>query len=185
MSFFRIDLNKLEDPTLALRKERRENWVFVILAVLFAGLAGWAARSASDLGGKVRELSGLRDDLESQLEALQRDSQYVSEEDVRALFDLERRRVLWTRKLAALPELLGEKIVLVDVRYSRGRLTVEGIAEAPAGGNRFDLVSGFIDRLKAAPDFRRDFRKVEFLSSRRLEFQGQNLLAFSVLCLPE
>jgi hypothetical protein len=119
------------------------------------------------------------------LEAVRRDSQYVSEEDVRALFDLERRRMLWTRKLVALPELLGEKIVLVDVNYSRGKLTVEGIAEAQTGGNRFELVSGFIDRLKAAPEFSRDFRKVEFVSSRRLEFQGQNLLAFSVLCQSE
>jgi hypothetical protein len=185
MSFFRIDLNKLEDPTVAFRKERRESYVFVALAALFACLVAWAARSASDLGGKVRELSGMRDDLQARLEAVRRDSQYVSEEDVRALFDLERRRVLWTRKLAALPELLGEKIVLVDVRYSRGKLTVEGIAESQAGGNRFELVSGFIDRLKAAPEFSRDFRKVEFQSSRRLEFQGQNLLAFSVLCLSE
>lgn len=183
MSFFRIDLNRLEDPSLALRKERRESYLFMILAALFAGLVVWAASSASSQGGKVRELRGLRDDLQSQLEAVRRDSQYVSEEDVRALFELERRRVLWTRKLTALPELLGEKIVLVDVRYARGKLTVEGIAEAQATGNRFELVSGFIDRLKAAPDFSRDFGKVEFQSSRRLEFQGQNLLAFSVLCL--
>jgi Tfp pilus assembly protein PilN len=185
MSFFRIDLNKLEDPGLALRKERREGYVFVALAALFAALLAWASRSTADLGGKLRELRGLRADLQAQLEALQRDSQYVSEDDVRSLFELERRRVLWTRKLNALPELVGDKIVLTDVRYERGLLTVQGLAEAPAAGNRFELVSAFIDRLKASPDFGRDFGKVEFQSSHRLDFQGQNLLSFAVLCRPK
>ena len=185
MSFFRIDLNKLEDPSLALRKERRENYAFLALAILFAALTAWAARSNAQLGRKLGDLRGMRADLQSRLDAVRRDSQYVSEDDVRSLFELERKRVLWTRKLNAMPELVGEKIVLTKVRYERGKLTVEGLAEAPAGGNnRFELVSAFIDRLKASPDFMRDFAKVEFQSSRRLDFQGQNLLSFAVLCLP-
>lgn len=185
MSFFRIDLNRLEDPSLALRRERRENYAFLALAALFALLVAWSAQSGSRLGRKLGELRALRADLQSQLDAVRRDSQYVSEDDVRSLFELERKRVLWTRKLNALPELVGEKIVLTDVRYERGKLLVEGLAEAPAGGNnRFELVSAFIDRLKGSPDFGRDFAKVEFQSSRRLDFQGQNLLSFEVLCLP-
>ncbi len=185
MSFFRIDLNKLEDPSVALRKERRENYVFLCLAALFAALVVWSSRSTSDLGRKLKELRGLRADLQSQLDAVQRDSQYVSEDDVRSLFDLERKRVLWTRKLVSLPELVGQKIVLTDVRYDHGQLTVQGLAEAPPAGNRFELVSAFIDRLKASTDFGRDFAKVEFLSSHRLDYQGQNLLSFQVLCRPK
>ena len=185
MSFFRIDLNKLEDPTLALRKERRENYLFLGLAALFALLVAWAARSSTQLGHKVRELRGLRSGLQSQLDAVRRDSQYVSEDDVRSLFDLERRRVLWTRKLYGLPELVGEKIVLTGIRFDHGKLTVQGLAEASGSGNRFELVSAFIDRLKGSPDIGRDFAKVEFQSSHRLDFQGQNLLGFSVVCLPK
>jgi Tfp pilus assembly protein PilN len=185
MSFFRIDLNRLEDPSLALRKERRENYVFYVLAGLFAALVAWASVSTRDLGRKLRELRALRADLQGQLDAVQKDSQYVSEDDVRSLFELERRRVLWTRKLDDLPELVGDKIVLTEVRYERGQLTVQGLAEAPPAGNRFELVSAFIDRLKASPDFGRDFAKVEFQSSHRLEFQGQNLLSFAVLCRPK
>jgi hypothetical protein len=184
MSFFRIDLNKLEDPSLALRKERRETYVLLAVAALFAALVAGAGQSVGRLGGKVEGLRALRGDLEARLEALQRDSQYVSEEDVRALHDLERRRVLWTRKLGALPELVGEKIVLTKVLYQRGELIVEGVAEAPPGGNRFELVSAFIDRLHGSSEFSRDFRKVEFRSSRRLDFQAQNLLVFEVICLP-
>lgn len=185
MSFFRIDLNKLEDPSVALRKERRESYLFIALALLFAALVAWASRSAGKLGHKVRELRGLKAGLQSQLDAMRRDSQYVSEEDVRSLFELERRRVLWTRKLNAMPFLAGEKIVLTNLNYQRGRLTVEALAEAPAGGNRFELISSFIDSLKAAPEFGRDFGKVEFQSSKRVDFQGQGLLAFTVLCLPK
>jgi Tfp pilus assembly protein PilN len=184
MSFFRIDLNRLEDPSLALRKERRENYALMAMAVLCAALAVWAGKSVGRLGGKLEDLRSLRSDLTARLEALERDSQYVSEEDVRSLFDLERRRVLWSRKLGALPELVGEKIVLTSVQYQRGELTVEGIAEVPPAGNRFELVSAFIDRLKGSPEFSRDFRKVEFRSSRRLDFQAQNILVFEVACLP-
>lgn len=184
MSFFRIDLNQLEDPNLALRKERGENRVFIGLALLLAGLVFAAGRSTAALGGKLRELRAMRADLESQVEALEKDSNYVSEEDVASLSELERKRVLWTRKLAALSELTGDRIVLTEVRYQRGDLVLQGLAETAAGGNRFELVSAFIDRLQGSPDFARDFRKAEFVSSKRLDFQDQDLISFEVACLP-
>lgn len=184
MSFFRVDLNKLEDPNAALRKERAENRVFIALALLFAGLVFFAGKSTAGLGGKLRELKAMKADLKAQVEALERDSNYVSEEDVKTLSELERKRVLWTRKLAALSDLTGDKIVLTMVRYQRNQLLVQGLAEAGTGGNRFELVSAFIDRLQADADFGRDFRKVEFVSSKRIDFQDQGLINFEVACLP-
>lgn len=185
MSFFHVDLNRLEDPKVALRKEARENNVFIVLAILFAALVFVVGRSAGDLGRKQRELTAMRADLKAQVEALERDSNFVSEEDVKSLSELERKRVLWTRKLAAFSELTGDKIVLTKVHYQRQKLILEGLAETAPGGNRFELVSAFIDRLKAAPDIGRDFLKVEFVSSKRLDFQGQELLSFEVACLPK
>ena len=192
MSFFRINLNRLADPTVALRKERRESYAFLLSACLFAALSVTAGRYNGALEGKLRELRGLRTDLKSQIEALERDSDFVSEEDVRALNDLDQKRIFWTRKLVSLAALTGDKIAFTGINYEQGKLILEGIAEAGAaghavagGGNKFELVSAFIDRLQASPDFARDFRKVEFLSSKRVDFQDQALLSFEVACLPK
>jgi Tfp pilus assembly protein PilN len=190
MSFFRINLNRLADPTVALRKERRESYAFLLLAGLFAVLAVTAGRYNGKLEGKLRELRGLRTDLKAQIEALERDSDYVSEEDVRALNDLDQKRIFWTRKLVSLADLTGDKIVFTGIRYEQGKLSLAGIAEAGTaghaeGGNKFELVSAFIDRLQSSQDFARDFRKVEFLSSKRVDFQDQALQSFEVICLPK
>lgn len=190
MSFFRINLNRLEDPSAAFRKERRVSYAFLALACLFAALCVTAGRYNGAMEGKIRELRGLRADLKSQIEALESDSDYVSEEDVRALHDLDRKRVFWTRKLVSLAGLTGDKIVFTGIAYDQGKLTLEGVAEAgslgkASGGNKFELVSAFIDRLQASEEFARDFRKVEFLSSRRVDFQDQSLLSFEVTCLPK
>ncbi|HKP96841.1 MAG TPA: PilN domain-containing protein [Fibrobacteria bacterium] len=190
MSFFRINLNRLADPTAALRKERRESYAFLALAGLFAALTVTAGRYNGAMESKIRELRGLRSDLNSQIEALERDSDFVSEEDVRALHDLDRERIFWTRKLVSLAGLTGDKIVFTGIRYDQGKLSLEGVAQAGTvgrgeGGNKFELVSAFIDRLQASADFARDFRKVEFLSSKRVDFQDQTLLSFEVICLPK
>jgi Tfp pilus assembly protein PilN len=176
---------------VALRKERRESYAFPVLAVLFAALTAIAGRYTGSLNGKLTELRGLRADLRSQIEALERDSEYVSEEDVRALNDLDQKRIFWTRKLVSLADLTGDKIVFTRIQYDAGKLTLEGVAEAgssahPGGaGNKFELVSAVIDRLQASADFARDFRKVEFLSSKRVDLKDQALLSFEVICLPK
>jgi hypothetical protein len=190
MSFFRINLNRLEDPTVALRKERRESYAFPVLAALFALAAVVAGRQAGALDGKLKELRTLKTDLITRIEALERDSDYVSEEDVRALHDIDRGRIFWTRKLVSLAELTGDKIVFTRIGYAGGRLELTGVAQAgsaaaAAGGNRFELVSAFIDRLQASQEFARDFRKVEFVNSKRVDFQDQALLSFEVVCLPK
>jgi hypothetical protein len=189
MSFFRINLNRLEDPTIALRKERRESYAFPVLAALFALAAVVAGRQAGALDGKLKELRDLKANLISRIEALERDSDYVSEEDVRALHDIDRGRIFWTRKLVSLAELTGDKIVFTRIGYANGRLELTGMAQAgtaaAAGGNRFEVVSAFIDRLQASREFTRDFRKVEFVNSKRVDFQDQALLSFEVVCLPK
>jgi Tfp pilus assembly protein PilN len=191
MSFFRINLNRLEDPTLALRKQRRETWGLLVLAGGLLTLVVLTSQYLGGLRGKIQRLESVRSDLFHQIDALERDSNYVSEDDVRSLHDLDRQRTFWTRKLVSLAELLGEKIVLTRVDYDGSRLTLDGLIDAGTAdhrgtsGNQFSKVSAFVDSLQASPEFSRDFRKVEFLSSRRLDFQDQDLLNFAVLCQPK
>ncbi len=184
MSFFRVNLNKLEDPHALERRERGENSVFFALALgfflLLALVIYWNAR----LSTKLNALTEVRRQMNAELEVLTRDARFVSEKDVRALDALNRGRVLWTPKLVAISALAGNHLALTRMEYKNGGLRIEGITEAAGKVSPFDRVSQFIARLQADSSFQRDFTRIEFEQSHRLVFQNQNLQEFALICHP-
>ncbi len=185
MNCFRIDLNKLEDPALARRKERRQNLLFLGLGLLFLGVAACVYALDRSLDSRLRELRSARSGLAAELETLESGATYLAEDDVRALHELVEQRIFWSRKLEDLSRITGDKVALTHVAYGDEGLFIKGVSELPEGANRFDRVTAFIDSLKASEEFARDFGKVEFKSSSRQPLMDKEILAFEVLCLPK
>jgi Tfp pilus assembly protein PilN len=184
MTYFRINLNRLEDTAAAQRKARAGLALFIGLAFAAACLFAGALYLNARLGAKVRAFERTARELDAKIQKLRQSGQYISEEEVYSLDRLNSRRVFWTRKLETLAGLVGERIALTEIKYERGVLYVRGIARLDRGQNNFGLVSDFLERIKAEAAFARDFREINFRSSNRVEYMDQDLLNFDIVMNP-
>lgn len=185
MTCLRINLNKLEDPSVARAKERRELLVYAAFALFFFALLCAALSWNSRLNGRIKIFKKNRVEITEHIRRLETDRNFISEKDVRSLDGLDSRRLLWTGKLEALSRACGDSLAVTEIRYSRGTLVLRGVAKTGKSGNHFERVSSFIDRLKIEPALTRDFSRIEFRSSSRFDFLDQTLLGFEVACYPK
>jgi len=181
MNYFRINLNKLEDRELAVRRARAEALLYAVLTAAVFVLLSAALFVNARLAGKEREFRRAISDLNGKISALRRDGNFVSEQEVFALDRLNSARVFWTRKLESLANGTGDRIALTELRYERGVFTVRGVAKVSRATNNFEVVSDFIGRLKAEESFSRDFSRIDFRSSSRVDFMDQDLLNFEIV----
>jgi Tfp pilus assembly protein PilN len=184
MTYFRINLNRLEDTAAAQRKARAGLVLFIGLALAAACLLFSALYINARLGAKVRAFERTARDLDAQIQSLRQSGRYISEEEVYSLDRLNGQRIFWTRKLESLAALVGDRIALTEIKYERSVLYVRGIARLDRGKNNFGLVSDFIERIKAEAAFARDFHEIDFRSSNRVEYMDQNLLNFDIVMNP-
>ncbi len=182
MNCFQINLNKLEDKSVALRRQRRERLQCAGLALILAGMAVWYIFFAVQLQGKKREFAGVIDDLTNQLAALQQADRYISEADVSDLHALTEERIFWTEKVEIIAEVVDTAIAITGLIYDDSRLVIRGITRVDQRSNSFPQISLFIDTLKTKAAFTRDFPRIEFSSSDRMTTKGQNIMSFEVLC---
>lgn len=185
MTYFRINLNKLEDPSIAKARERREQLLYAVFALFFLVLLCAALSWNSRLNGRIKLFKHDRTELTERIRQLETDRNFISEKDVRSLDGLDSRRLLWTGKLEALSRACSEAVAVTEMRFSRGNLFLKGVARADKSGNNFERVSGFIDRLKKEPALTGDFTRIEFRASSRFDFLDQTLLGFEVVCYPK
>jgi Tfp pilus assembly protein PilN len=181
MNFFRINLNKLEDREAALRRQRHEVLLYMGLTLAVFALLLVCLTLNARLSAKASGFRRTIDDLNGQIQALRQSEHFVSEREVYDLDRLNSTRIFWTRKLESLADLTGDRIALTEIRYERDALTLRGVAKVRGDLNNFDLVSDFIERIKAEPAFTRDFQRIDFRSSNRADFMEQDLLNFDIV----
>jgi len=182
VNYFQINLNKLQDPEILRKQEKQDFSLFLMLGVFLITLAAAAVVQHLRLHSKKAQLLQTVLTLKHKIQELESSEKYVSEKDVRALEKLDGQRVFWANKLESLASIVGNRIALTTIRYSRGKLYIRGIARAEKTKNNFNLISDFIDRMKEQPYFTKDFKKIEFRSSQRIHFMNQDLLHFELLC---
>lgn len=181
MNYFRINLNKLEDKELALQLQKKELYRYAALTALIVLLFAIALVINGKLASKVNSFDRAITDLNRQIDSLQQKENFVSEEEVYALDRLNSSRVFWTKKLETLAAITGNAIALTEIKYERSTLLIRGVARVSRSNNNFEVISSFIDRLKAEPAFSRDFKTIDFRSSERIDFMEQDLLNFEIV----
>lgn len=182
LNYFHINLNKLEDPSVARRLKAREALVFAALALVYGLLAVLGGHAYGKLNSKDRAFRNAARQLEAEINRLEQSENYISEAEVRELYRLNNQRVLWTGKLESLAAEVGAHVAVTGLRYVHGKLYIEAIARMRNGRNQFNIISDFMSRLKADGRFVKDFPHVEFLSSKRQEYEGQTYIKFELLC---
>lgn len=183
MNYFRINLNKLEDKSEKLKKLRLQGISLIILSLLFIAITYGNFKQYSMLKQKSKTFEATYYALGDSINSLEKDKNYISENEVMELYDLTNTRIFWTEKLEALAHIVDTSISITYVNFYRDKLYLRGITIAHDKGNRFETISGFIDSLKASPVFGDDFPRIEFSSSERVDYMNRNIINFEVVCL--
>ncbi len=181
---FKINLNRQEGYAQRLERKRRMRERITLTVITLFVLVTMGLTYTADT--RMREIV---DNKEYQLErivakidSLQQAGQNVSKQDVLALARLDAERVLWTKKFAAMADLMPDHMALTELTFNRGVFTIEAITDIEPGQKEFDKVKLLMDRLQATPRFMEDFRDIKFKSSERDEEDGQELLHFTITC---
>lgn len=181
---FRINLNRQEGYAQRLERRRkireRVTLTFITALVLVVVLLTYRAdnRIRSIVEHKERQL----DQIVSRIDSLQKAGQNVSKQDVMALARLDAERVLWTKKFAAIADLVPDDMAITRLEYERSRFELQAISEIEPTEKEFDKIKLLMDRLRSTPRFMEDFREIKFKQSERQTRDGQELLNFTITC---
>lgn len=181
---FTINLNKGED--LAERemrwRKRREVITLSLLAIIALLLFGFNYQQYK----AMNEITALKArtirEIDRQLDSLKRTGKNISKDDVMALAKLEKERVLWTKKLLAVGQLMPEDMALSYIEYKNNNLLIRFIGTVKSNQKEFDAVKEMIDRLRNSPLFFRDFADMRLREQHQAKVGEQDIMSFSILC---
>lgn len=184
---FTINLNKGED--LAERearwRKRREIITLTVLIIFVVILSMINIQQYRTAEGVLQTKRNIIADIDRQLDTLKKTGKNISKEDVLALAKLEKTRVLWTKKMLAIGELIPEEMAVTFMEYKNNILLLRFISSIKRDEKEFDRVKVMIDKLRNSPLFFRDFSELRLKEQHRGDIEDQSILSFSVLCTVE
>ena len=122
------------------------------------------------------------EDIDRRLDSLEKTGKNISKQDVLSLAKLERERVLWTKKVLSLGEVLPEDMAISYLEYKNQLLLLRVISIIKKDEKEFDRVKDLIDKLRSSPMFFRDFTEMRLKEQHQTDIEEQTILSFSVLC---
>jgi len=181
---FTINLNKGED--LAERearwRKRREIITLTFLVIIVAVLTLLNVQQYKMIEGILATKQSTIREIDRRLDSLKKTGKNISKQDVLALAKLEKERVLWTKKLLSLGELLPDEMAITYLEYKNQLLLLRLISVIKKDEKEFDRVKEIIDKLRASPMFFRDFAEMRLKEQHQTDIEEQTILSFSVLC---
>ena len=183
ISQFTINLNKGEDIAErdARWRKRREivTMTLLVLFVIILSLVNY--QQYNTIEGLIQTKQNIIDNIDRQLDSLEKTGKNISKEDVLALAKLEKERVLWTKKFLGLGLELPEEMAITYMEYKNKVLLLRFIATIKGKEKEFDKVKEIIDKLRASPLFFRDFQEMLLKEQHQSVVAEQRVLSFSVL----
>lgn len=181
---FTINLNKGEDVAEreARWRKRREIIVLSFLIIFVIILTMINVQQYQTIESILTVKQKTIDDIDRRLDSLKKTGKNISKQDVLALAKLEKERVLWTKKLLALGELLPEEMAVTYLEYKNQLLLIRFIATIKKDEKEFDRVKEIIDKLRSSPLFFRDFSEMRLKEQHQTEIEDVTILSFSILC---
>ncbi len=180
--FIIVNLNQAESRESKLErwKERGRWGLLFFLMLLFIYAAGSVLyinfSYASLITDKKEQIATARDEIER----LRHFGKNLSKDDILGLAELEDERILWARNLQLLGEMTPDDMAITGLRYSRNKLTVEGIAVIYEDLKDIDIVNSYVRTMKRNTEFSNEFTRIRFSSFNRQDFRGQDIVEFQI-----
>lgn len=181
--YFKINLNKYGEQRLEKEREGqtfRNSVIFFAIAFILV-MASWfyiINRTKNKLVAREKYLT----EIQGELQRYRTSGDYLSSEDLDRLAQTFNNRIFWARKMVALGEEIDDKLAVRKFDYANGVLTINGITEVDSRVKEFDLINGFIERLKSNPEIANDFPNIKSGQVIRQEIKDTAIFEFVIEC---
>jgi hypothetical protein len=181
---YKINLNKGEDKAARIAQQLdNQRWgILVFMVLLSGGLSWFTYHKNANLDSMIADKQDRIEQIKSELHKLRETGTNLSKRDILNLATLEKSRLLWTKKLIGLSMELTRDVVLINVRYEKGFMYIDGIHKIRENDDPIDRVMTLVDQLKANSLFNQNFTNVAFASSEEIISHDQLVLKFTVEC---
>jgi len=181
---FTVNLNKGEDiaEREARWRKRREVITMTVLIVFLLIMTLLNVQQYQTIEGIIDTKRNTIVDIDRRLDSLKKTGKNISKQDVLALAKLEKERVLWTKKLLSMGELLPDEMAITYLEYKNQLLLIRFISTINKEEKEFNRVKDIIDKLRASPLFFRDFAEMRLKEQHQTDIEEQTILSFSIIC---
>ena len=167
-------------------EQERENRTFRNAVIFFAIcfiviLAAWFYIIGSTKH-KLEVREQYLSEIKGELQRYRTSGDYLSSEDLDRLAQTFNNRIFWAKKMVALGQEIDDKLAVRKFDYANGVLTINGITEVNKNVKEFDLINGFIDRLKANPEISNDFPNIKSGQVIRQVIKDTAIFEFVIEC---
>ncbi len=178
---FAINLNKSEGAAeRAARRRNRTDWMLLgVLTLLLAVVAYLNVRQTDALTDIEKFRNQRILEVKKRLDELSKEGIQVSRDDVDNLARIDKERVMWTKKLMAITETLPSDMAVTGLFYHNRQLRISAISQIKKDEKEFDKVVALQNRLRDSERFFSDFKKIQFVESRRITVDDQDILQMS------
>jgi Tfp pilus assembly protein PilN len=181
--YFKINLNKFGEMKLQQEKEKKT----FIQALLFFGIGTIILFAGvlyldSILAEKVLSRQNFLDDTEKQIASYENSTDFLSSSDLDLLAKTFNDRIFWAKKLVALSQEIDNKMAITQFSYKNGVLSLYGVTSIEVNQREFDLIDGFITKLKLNEQISVDFPDIKYARATRDKVKDTDILRFQIDC---
>jgi Tfp pilus assembly protein PilN len=181
--YFKINLNKFGEMKIQQEKEKKT----FIQALLFFGIGTIILFAGvlyldSILAEKVLNRQNFLDETEKQIASYEKSTDFLSSSDLDLLAKTFNDRIFWAKKLVALSQEIDNKMAITQFSYKNGVLSLYGVTSIEVNQREFDLIDGFITKLKQNEQISVDFPDIKYSRATRDKVKDTDILRFQIDC---
>ena len=164
-NFIYINLNQYATRAqLTAKKEERVRWIiFSLLTICIVTILTLGVITTVGINSLVNERENIIQEIKSRTQVLKKGATInLSKLDIESLYDVESQRVLWSKKLLDLSDIMPENMAITELELQNRRLIISAISAIEEEQKDFSLVEKFIKLLEKSIEFSNDFESVKF-----------------------
>ena len=163
-------------------KEEKQRWmIFSLICFLFMGYLLWFAFINHRMDYIIENREDTIDKILKQTEELKEEGKInLAKSDIKALNELESKRMLWAPKLIALSEITPDDMAITGLEYSKKKLKISAISSVKTDRKDFDVVENFMKKIDENIEFNKDFKDIKFESMEKDNAKGNEVLSFTI-----
>tara|TARA_B110000438_G_scaffold252937_1_gene258234 strand:+ start:1280 stop:1849 length:570 start_codon:yes stop_codon:yes gene_type:complete len=183
MNLIKINLNQtISKAQIDSLKEEKNRWaIFGSICGLFIITIIWFVIINTRLNSVINQRETTISNIEQETRKLKNKGKInLSKKEINNLYNIETKRVLWSKKLIALSQITPEDMSVTKLEFSKNKLSISAVSSMNEGTKEFTVVEDFMNRIEQNEEFNKDFRNIKFDNLDKEQTRFDELLSFKV-----
>ena len=183
MNLIKINLNQtISKSQIDSINEEKTRWkIFGSICGMFLITFIWFIIINSRLNNVINSREATINQIKQDTNKLKSKGQInLSKKDINSLYRIETKRILWSKKLIELSQIIPEDMAITKFDFSKKRLIISAVSRIDTGEKEFTVVENFMSRIEQNDEFKKDFKNIKFENLNKEATRFSELLSFKV-----